>query len=121
MKKALIIDDDEGVIEALQAALELWDFECIGVQEKENAKIVKAAYEANPDVIFLDLLLSGTDGPSVANDLRKVKQLTKTPILLMSAHPRGKQISEQIQVDGFLPKPFSLDSLQQLLRSVISE
>ena len=38
MKKALIIDDDEGVIEALQAALELWDFECIGVQEKENAK-----------------------------------------------------------------------------------
>lgn len=121
MKKALIIDDDEGVIEALQAALELWEFECIGVKEKENAKIVKAAKQAQPDVIFLDLLLSGTDGPSVARDLRKEKDLQEKPILLMSAHPRGKQISEQIKVNGFLPKPFSLDILQQLLRTVISE
>jgi DNA-binding NtrC family response regulator len=119
MKRAAIIDDDEGVIEALQAALELFNFECIGIQEKQNSKILRALQESTPDVIFLDLLLSGTDGPSVAKDIRSSTRLKNLPIILMSAHPRGKNIAEEIPVNGFLPKPFSLDLLQSLLRSVL--
>jgi len=119
MKKALIIDDDQGVIEALQAALELWNFECVGVKEKDNSRIIWAIQQNQPDVIFLDLLLSGTDGPLVARDIRKVKEFEKVPILLMSAHPRGKQIAELIAVDGFLPKPFSLNLLQDIVSKVI--
>lgn len=115
MKTAIIIDDDEGVIEALQAALELSGYVCIGVKEKVNKKIIDMIEKHHPDVIFLDLLLSGTDGPSVTKDIRKDERLKNIPIILMSAHPRGKQISQEIQVDGFLPKPFSLDILQGLI------
>lgn len=121
MKKVAIIDDDQGVIEALQAALELWDYECVGIQEKVNKKIVAHLLKTEPNLIFLDLLLSGTDGPSVAADIRQAPALMDTPIILMSAHPRGKEIATQIKVNGFLPKPFSLDQLQSLIAKVLPE
>lgn len=118
MKKAVIIDDDLGVIEALQAALELWDFEGVGV--RENKKILSTLREVQPQLIFLDLLLSGTDGQEVTRLIRSEKEFARIPIILMSAHPRGKDISTKIDVNGFLPKPFSLDVLQHLIRTVSS-
>ncbi len=116
MSKIAIIDDDKGVIEALQAALELWGHESVGIQDTQ--KVLLQLKKFQPDIIFLDLLLSGVDGAQVTQTIRKEKKFAHTPIILMSAHPTAKEISQQIQVNGFLPKPFTLDALQKLLTSL---
>lgn len=117
MKKALIIDDDQGVIEALQAALELWEFESLGIKNTQN--IVATIADEKPDIIFLDLLLSGTDGAAVTNIIRSQAKFNTIPIILMSAHPTAKEISTQIAVDGFLPKPFDLENLLGLIKQIL--
>lgn len=118
MKKALIIDDDQGVIEALQAALELWEFESVGI--KNTQRVLQSITDEKPDIIFLDLLLSGTDGVAVTKTIRSEKKFNAIPIILMSAHPTALEISSQIAVDAFLPKPFDLEQLSALIDQFIS-
>jgi len=116
MQKIVIIDDDEGVIDALTAALSLWGYESIGVSNPDEA--VQIIQREHPLVIFLDLLLSGTDGVKVAKKIRRAQKGTRTPIVLMSAHPTAKFIAQTIAVDEFLSKPFDLDTLHATLNSV---
>jgi len=117
MKSVVIIDDDQGVIEALQAALELWDFQTTGVSDTKM--VLSTLKKIKPDIIFLDLLLSGVDGVEITKQIRAQKKFEKTPIVLMSAHPTAKEISKTISVNGFLPKPFTLDRLRSLVHSLL--
>lgn len=113
MLKVAIIDDDDGVIEALQAALDLWEYQSEGI--RDSSRVIPELKRIQPDLIFLDLLLSGTDGAKLTELIRGESQFANVPIVLMSAHPTAKEISKKIRVNGFLPKPFTLDSLQQTI------
>ncbi|MBA1289026.1 response regulator transcription factor [Pseudomonas japonica] len=70
------------------------------------------------DLVLLDVLLPGMNGLEV---LARLRQRSRTPVLLMSA--LGE---EQDRIDGFrggaddyLPKPFSLDELQVRVEAIL--
>lgn len=113
MLKVAIIDDDDGVIEALEAALDIWGYESEGIRDVKQ--VVPELRRVQPDIIFLDLLLSGTDGTQITKTIRSHQEFSKTPIVLMSAHPTAEEISQGIDVNGFLPKPFNLEKLQAII------
>lgn len=109
----MIIEDDEGIAQALSAAMELRDYTPIIV--KDPRETLEKCLENKPDIIFLDLLLSGMDGRETAIVLKNSDLTKDIPIIMMSAHPSAPEIAKVVQVNAFLPKPFSLEQVYDLI------
>lgn len=108
-KRVLVIDDDEAILEAVKMALEMEDYEVETLSRGDNA--VDAIKQFSPKLILLDYLLSGEDGREVASRIRSNKECRDVPIIMFSAHPNAENYVRGYGVNGFLPKPFDLDVL----------
>lgn len=113
--KVLIIDDDEGILDAVKAVLEYENFD---VSTNSNGqKIIGVVEKTTPDIILLDLLLSGKDGKEVASEIRSNDSTKKIPIIMLSAHPNVKADAELAGANDFLAKPFDINELLSKIRS----
>lgn len=111
MKKILVIDDDEGIKDALKAILESDGFE---VELASDEKILLSSSKNLPGLIFLDYFLSGTDGQIIAQSIRDHSLTKKIPIIMLSADPRNRDKISKKVVNDFLDKPFEMNELLSL-------
>ena len=108
-KRILVIDDNEDILEAIQDLLESEGYEVIINSKGDDT--IEVTKTALPDLIILDLLLSGKDGGHICRDIKKDKKLEKIPVIMMSAHPNAKSLALDTGADDFIPKPFDSKSL----------
>lgn len=109
MRKVLLIDDDEGIQDAIGSILEFEGFETHAVGSAQEVGI--ALKSQKPDVILLDLLLDGTSGTTIAKNLKSNLDTAGIPIIMMSAHPTAKASAQECGADDFIAKPFDVDTL----------
>lgn len=109
MKKVLIVDDDQGILEAMQLAIE--DEGYIVKTVADGNLAVAKAKEFQPHIILLDLLLSGKDGVEIINLLRQNTKTKDIPVIMLSAHPSAAQTAKKSGATGFLAKPFDVEDL----------
>lgn len=114
MKKILIVDDDKTILEAIEVALKMEGYKTLVVADANDA-IQKADFFM-PDVILLDMLLSGSDGREISKEIKKNKSTKNIPIIIMSAHPSIKKRIIESGADDFLPKPFDIDDLLKIIK-----
>ena len=117
MKQILVIDDDAGILDALEAFLESEEYSVITSSNSDY--INKLNPENLPDIILLDVLLSGEDGRDVC---RKIKSQTKTmyiPIVMMSAAPDMEASVKKAKADDFLKKPFDIEEVLDTIEKYI--
>lgn len=108
-KKILVVDDDKSILQALKLVLDEFDYKAELISDATET--VEAVIKQKPDLIILDVLLSGIDGRELCKEL-KTNSLTKhTPILLLSAHSSVEKNVKKYKADDFLEKPFDLDVL----------
>jgi DNA-binding response OmpR family regulator len=108
-KKILIIDDDEGVLEALQAAFESTDY---AIEFRRDGEGVEGLVEGmQPDLILLDYLLSGKNGGDLCVILKANPRTERIPVVVFSAHPSAEAAIRACGADGFLAKPFAMADL----------
>ena len=72
------------------------------------------AIAEQPDIIFMDLNLSGTDGRSVTEQLRRRAETVSIPVVVMT----GEMLEEEDfrpLFDDFLQKPFRLEALKGIV------
>jgi DNA-binding response OmpR family regulator len=109
-KRILVVDDDPAILAALE--LVLLDAGYDVQTSTKNGEIVDAAInERRPDLVILDILLSGHDGRIICKKLKSEEKTMQIPVMLISAHPNGEEMSEEAGADGFLAKPFEIDTL----------
>lgn len=68
----------------------------------------------HPDLIFMDLNLSGTDGRSITEQLRQNPETAALPVVVMT----GEMLEEEDYkplFDDFLQKPFRLEALKEIV------
>lgn len=116
-KRVLLIDDDEGIIEAVRAILEYAGYEVVDLSTDNH--LIKTVADLKPQIILLDLLLSGKDGRQIAQELKKDAQTKQIPIIMLSAHPTAEAASKEGGADGFLAKPFDMNELLQKIETLI--
>jgi len=105
-----VVDDDPDILASLAFVLndEGYDVET----STKNGDVVDAAVHSNrPDLIILDILLSGHDGRLICKKLKSQPDTQSIPVLLISAHPNVQEMSVEAAADGFLAKPFDIDTL----------
>lgn len=71
-----------------------------------------------PDLIISDLVMPGMDGFTFLQQVRGNPRWKNVRFVMMSANPHDDrlQIALNSGLDGVLPKPFSLDDLDEMLR-----
>lgn len=109
MSKILVVDDDESILDAISLILEE-----VGYTVKTSFKGEKtyAMVESfHPDLILLDVLMSGKDGRHICRNLKQ-NDLTKLiPVIMISAHPSAQQGALECGAEDFLAKPFEVEEL----------
>ncbi len=114
--RVLIIDDEPQIRRALRAGLERTGYSVSAAASGEEG--LDLAAEHPPDLIILDLAMSGTDGFSVCEELRK---WTKVPIIVLSVRDseEDKIRALDLGADDYLTKPFGVGELLARMRAVM--
>ena len=109
--KILVVDDDPDILDALQFLLEFAGYEVKTTEKGEYAENLRDANDGLPNVIILDVLLSGKDGRLICKKLKSQEETKHIPIIMISAHPNARQSVAAVGADDFVAKPFDVDEL----------
>ena len=104
-KRIFVADDDHGILEALRLMLEDEGYD---VATHGSGSIVDEIRAAMPDLILLDIWMSGQDGRQVAEALRNSVDTRNIPIIMISAHKETEKIAQSVGADDFIYKPFDI-------------
>ncbi|MDP4120876.1 MAG: response regulator transcription factor [Bacillota bacterium] len=101
------VEDEASIRELYTYTLEN-DFD---VQCFENAQGLYSALKShNPDLVLLDIMLSGEDGFSILKKLKSDDRLCSIPVIMVSA--KGEEISKvkglNLGADDYIAKPFGV-------------
>ena len=108
--RILVIDDDPGIREYLEALASRHGYDVYTVVDGEKA--LETLDETRPDVVTLDVVLPGIDG---LETLRRFKQrMPDVPVIMLSGHGQARTIVEAMRLGAsdFLRKPFEVEELE---------
>jgi CheY-like chemotaxis protein len=108
-KKILIVDDERDILECLTMILEEEGYSVVPTVDGEYLE--KLQIDDLPDLILLDVLLSGKDGRELVKYLKTQKETRSIPVIVISAHPTAEASALEAGADLFLAKPFDLSYL----------
>jgi len=108
-KKILVVDDEPDILEFLQ---ELLEGEGYTVAIADKAEYVEKLHiDGLPDLILIDVLLSGKDGRKIVKQLKSQEATRHVPVIMFSAHPSVEETVKVAGADDFVAKPFELDEV----------
>jgi len=115
--RVLVIDDDPGIREYLQALASRQGYRVFAAADGEEA--LERLEETQPDIVTLDAILPGMDG---LETLRRIKQrMPDVPVIMLSGHGQARTIVEAMRLGAsdFLRKPFEVEELELAFRKAL--
>lgn len=115
-RKALIVDDDEELVELIRDALEAdGRFEVRAVNNGFDAGMMVKEY--HPDVIVLDVMLPDINGKEVCQRVRSDSALDDVKIVCISGMVEQDKVDDLMAsgANTFLQKPFEVDRLIDIM------
>lgn len=116
--RVLHVDDEPDIREVVDMSLALNpEFEVRACASGEEA--LTAAAEQEPNVILLDVMMPGMDGPATLTQLRKNPKTAKIPVLFMTARAQTTEIEHfcSLGAQGVISKPFDPMTLAFVVRN----
>ena len=114
----LVIDDNEDILFMIKTMLEMKGYK---VTAKDNPEKIELFIEsAQPDIILMDMLLSGSDGREICRDLKQNKLISTIPVIMISALPDADISCKEAGTDYFLGKPFEMSDLFETINNALS-
>lgn len=107
LKTILYVEDEPDIQTITQMALESlggFNVEICGSGEEA----VDRAPNFAPELILLDVMMPGMDGPATFRALRALPGTAKTPVIFMTAKTQTHEVAALIELGaiGVIPKPF---------------
>ncbi|MBI3883222.1 MAG: response regulator [Sphingobacteriales bacterium] len=107
-KTIMIADDDPGILDAVGLLLEFQGYEVIATL---NCNKLLNDEQPLPDLLLLDIWMSGTDGRDTCKKLKEKTSTATLPIIMISASKDIGASAIAAGADDFLAKPFQMDDL----------
>lgn len=106
-KKVLIVDDEPGIIVALQFLMEQNGYATLVAFSGEEA--MEAVVKHRPDLILLDIMLPVVDGFEVCQRIRENPDWNGIRIVLVTALGSEANVTKGLDLgaDAYITKPFS--------------
>lgn len=118
MARILVADDDHAILDATKLFLEYEGYEVLTAFDGETISKIQADL---PDIILLDIWLSGADGTEIARYLKQQERTRHIPIILFSANRNIVELAKKAGAEDTLIKPFDLMDLLQKVQKYIYE
>ena len=112
LQHILCVDDEPDILEVAQLSLEAvggFQVTCLG----SGVEAVAKAASIKPDLILLDVMMPGLDGPSTLQDLKKIPELAHVPIVFMTARVQPAEVKKYLEIGAIAvtAKPFDAMAL----------
>ena len=114
----LIVDDNEDILSMFKVMLEYKGYK-VSVRVNSN-NIKEVIKDVQPNIIIMDMLLSGSDGCEICKELKAEPLLALIPVIMISAHPQAKTQCLQAGADFFIEKPFEMNDFLQTLTHAVN-
>lgn len=115
----LLVDDEPGVRESVQAYLEDSGF---AVRTASNApQAWQLLQQKTPDLVISDIMMPQVDGYKFLQQLREDPRFKALPVLFLTARGMTKDRIQGYQAgcDAYLPKPFDPEELVAVVENLI--
>lgn len=116
-KKVLIADDNKYMLDALQEIIEIGGYRAEVADVDGPFKLSKEL----PDLILMDIKMSGKDGRVICRDLKSNLKTKNIPIILLSASHQLHDSALEAGADVFMAKPFSMNDLLEKINNLITK
>jgi DNA-binding response OmpR family regulator len=111
----MIADDDPGIVDAIEMLLE---FEGYQVTSTVDGATVLDMTDELPDLLLLDIWMSGEDGRDICKKFKQVDITKNIPVIMISASPDIKESAMAAGADDFLAKPFEMNELLAKIKNL---
>lgn len=116
--RVMHVDDEADIREIVEIALGL-DPSLSWHGCASGAEALKAAADWHPDLILLDVMMPGMDGPTTLAHLRKNIETADIPVVFMTARAQTRELDhfKSLGAAGVITKPFDPMTLSALVRN----
>ncbi|WP_313100473.1 response regulator [Epilithonimonas sp.] len=115
-KKIIVVDDSPAILDSVKLMLNMEGFEVSNYERGSDMFNSLLETSTKPDVILMDMWLSGEDGRDICKMIKQHQEFKNIPIVIMSAsRGLGDSAIESGAID-FIPKPFDLGEIVEKIR-----
>ncbi|HUQ85332.1 MAG TPA: response regulator [Candidatus Limnocylindrales bacterium] len=112
-QKILVADDDPAIVESTTLILEESGYQ---VSSTVNGETIYKMEKDMPDLLLLDIWMSGQDGREICKYLKKKEQTKHIPIIMISASKDVAQSAKDAGSDDFITKPYDMYDLLAIVK-----
>ena len=120
MTRVLYVDDEPDIREIAEMSLML-DPEFDVRTAASGAEALNSSAEWVPNIILLDVMMPGMDGPTTLTKLREAEATAATPVVFVTARAQQAEIQNFSTLDakGVIAKPFDPVTLAAQVRAFL--
>ncbi len=119
LERILMIEDEPDIRTVAALALEdIGGFDLTTCESGTQA--LEQIDECRPQLILLDVMMPGMDGPATLKAIRDLPGYTETPAVFMTAKVQSDEIESYLAqgAAGVIPKPFDPLTLAERIRGI---
>jgi len=111
VKRVIVADDNQDVIDIVTLALEGEGFEILSA--KDGISALKKARQLHPDLLLLDIMMPGKDGFEVCAALKQSPTTSDIIVIILTAKadPESRQHAFASGANDYLTKPIDPQDL----------
>ncbi|MGB5396502.1 MAG: response regulator [Gammaproteobacteria bacterium] len=119
--KVLYVEDEADIRDIAEFALEDEDFDIVFCESGEQA--LKQAVDFQPELILLDVMMPGMDGPTTLRNLRALPGMASTPVIFLTAKVQPNEIQDFIALGAVdvISKPFDPMTLASQIKDILRQ
>lgn len=119
LERILVVEDEPDIREIVRLSLETVGGFAVQVC-RSGEEAIAASADARPDLILLDVMMPGLDGPSTLARLRAIPAVADVPVIFMTAKAQRHEVERFLALGAaeVIAKPFDPMTLADKIRSV---
>jgi DNA-binding response OmpR family regulator len=120
-KLVLLVDDEPAILKATSTGLTERGFTVKACEGAEAA--LKAIPKLKPSIVVSDLVMPGTNGFELFQEIKKVQEFETLPFVFLTGVDDyyAKKFGRDIGGAAYITKPVDLDELEQIIKDKIGE
>ncbi len=122
LERILYVEDDPDIqVIALMVLESISGFQVEACASGSDALAKAPGFD--PDLVLLDVMMPGMDGPETLKGLRQLAGFEQTPVVFMTAKVQPQEVKAYLELGavGVIAKPFDPMTLTQELQKIWAE
>lgn len=117
----LVVEDEAVTMEVLKAFLK--ERKLLPLTAASGEEALQIVQSQKPDLILMDIHLPGMSGLETVQQIREQKAFSDIPVIILSAESDQAIVrsSVQLNVNGYVLKPFKPDSLSRKILAALTD